>query len=409
MKKRKKVLVLTYWSYKEALIQAYTLPYVYIIRDQLEQGSKIYLVTFEQEHLKLSIDERSQVKERLRLKGIKLIMLKYRKLGIISFIYWLFVGFYLLGLILFKGINYIHAWCTTAGSIGYVLSLITGRKLIIDSYEPHAEAMVENKTWKPDSLPFRLLFYLEKKLSHRAEVIISATGEMRQYAKEKYDVSFNVFYTKPACVDTNLFSDGLKKRPDLIRQFDFKDKIVCIYAGKFGGIYLTEEVFDFFKVCEDYWKEKFRVLLLTSHNITEINSWCRKSGFDVNKLVIRFVSHEDVPLYMGLGDFAVTPVKPIPTKRYCTPIKDGEYWALGLPVVIPKNISDDSEIIASKGAGAILSSFNKESYLKAVKEIDVLLEPQKKALLNQKIRGIALEMRSYDIARKVYEAVYRGQ
>ena len=44
-----------------------------------------------------------------------------------------------------------------------------------------------------------------------------------------------------------------------------------------------------------------------------------------------------------------TPVKPVPTKRYCTPVKDGEYWALGLPVIITEGISDDSGIIRENG------------------------------------------------------------
>ncbi|CAN5515886.1 hypothetical protein BH11BAC1_BH11BAC1_19880 [soil metagenome] len=406
MSRRKNILVLTYWSYKEALIQAYTLPYVYIIREQLGRGSKIYLVTFEQKHLKLTADERSQVKERLRLKGIRLITLKYKKMSFLSFFYWFFMGFYLWGLVIFNRINFIHAWCTTAGSIGYMLSKLTGKKLIIDSYEPHAEAMVENKIWQPNSIPFKLLFYFEKKLSHRAQIIISATAKMREYAKEKYNVTFDYFYAKPACVDLKLFSDEVRKDPELVRQFKFEDKIVCVYAGKFGGIYLTTEVFDFFKSCQEYWGNKFRVLLLTPHNKEEIYMWCKRSGFDAEKLAIKFITHEDMPLYMGLGDFAITPVKPIPTKRYCTPIKDGEYWALGLPIVITKNISDDSDIIEQAGIGTVLENFRKEDYSKAVQEIDALLQNQDINRLHRKIRDVASANRNYSIARKVYEQVY---
>ena len=36
-------------------------------------------------------------------------------------------------------------WCMTAGSLGYILSKTSGKNLVIDSYEPHAEAMVENQ------------------------------------------------------------------------------------------------------------------------------------------------------------------------------------------------------------------------------------------------------------------------
>lgn len=406
MARKKNILVLTYWSYKDALIQAYTLPYLKIISDQLPRGSKIYLITIEQEHQKMSIDEKCQVSERLRLFGIRLITLKYRKLNLISLLHWIWTGLYFILFSFIFRIRYIHAWCTPAGSFGYLLSIFTGKKLIIDSYEPHAEAMVENETWGKNSVEFKYLFYLEKKLSKHAKVIISATEEMKNYAKKKYDVTFKNFFVKPACVDLETFSIDRKKNKELIKQFKFENKIVCVYAGKFGGIYLTKEVFDFFKACENFWGDRFRVLLLTSHDKAEIEQWCKSSMVDGKKLVIRFVSHADIPDYIGLGDFAITPVKPIPTKRYCTPVKDGEYWALGLPVVIPPDISDDSELISRNNAGAILYKFDEQNYNQAIQVINNLLCDVDGEMLTQKIRNIAITYRNYKQAEKVYAKIY---
>ncbi len=111
-----------------------------------------------------------------------------------------------------------------------------------------------------------------------------------------------------------------------------------------------------------------RTLLLTGHTDAEIKKYCDAAGLDESIIIRKFVPHEEVPNYMGLGDFGITPVKPAPTKRHCTPIKDGEYWALGLPVVIPDHISDDSEIIRQHNAGAILTGFSTQDYLEAVKK-----------------------------------------
>jgi glycosyltransferase involved in cell wall biosynthesis len=110
---------------------------------------------------------------------------------------------------------------------------------------------------------------------------------------------------------------------------------------------------------------------------------------------------------MGLADFALTPVKPIPTKQYCTPIKDGEYWALGLPVVIPRNISDDSDIIQKNDIGAVLESLNAESYKKAVLKIDSLIKQPRKQNFD-KIRSIAQRYRSFEIAEMVYKNLYNS-
>ncbi len=409
MANRKNILVLTYWSYKDALVQAYTLPYLRIIYSQLEKGSKIFLITFEQKKQRLSPNEKAQIKERLKLQGIHLITLNYSKFSAFSVFKWAFYFAHMVGLIFFRRINFIHAWCTPAGSIAYILSVITGKKLIIDSYEPHADAMVENNTWKPDSLQFRFLFKLERKLTRHASIIISATKSMHEYAFKRYGHNIKNFYVKPACVDGSFFAPKKRKTEELLRQLKLKDKITCIYAGKFGGIYLTTEIFDFFKVAQDFWHDNFRVLVLSNHPKDQLYGWAKAAGLDEKNLIVRFVSHEEIPEFMGLGDFAITPVKPIPSKRYCTPIKDGEYWALGLPVVITKNISDDSDIIKENEIGVVLEELNVENYKKACMQIDLILKNYEGDKLQDKIRNIAYKYRSYSIAESVYKEIYASE
>lgn len=400
--------MITYWSYSDALIQAYTLPYLAMIKDQLPEGSWIYLVTFEQKKLKLSVNKREQARQKLKLQGIKWVAYNYYSFGLAAFFSWLWIGLDLVRMTFVHRLRFIHAWCTTAGSIGYLLSKLTGRPLIIDSYEPHAEAMVENGTWKKNSLQFRLLFNLEKRLTHHAKVIISATESMRGYAKQKYDAEIERFYVKPACVDPDFFLSYHKKNRELSRQLKFENKIVCVYAGKFGGIYLTDEVFRFFRVASAYWGDRFRVLLLTNHPVEELKRLANKNQFDFSKVTVKFVAHADVPDYMGLGDFAITPVKPIPSKRHCTPIKDGEYWALGLPVVITKNISDDSDIIREFKIGAVIEELNESGYLDAVKKIDSILNETNHNDTVKRIQKIAHQYRDLDMARNIYRNIYSG-
>ena len=49
MKLTGNILVLTQWSFKDALIQTYTLPYVEILRETIPASRKIFVVTAEQE------------------------------------------------------------------------------------------------------------------------------------------------------------------------------------------------------------------------------------------------------------------------------------------------------------------------------------------------------------------------
>ena len=117
--------------------------------------------------------------------GIHWLPFGYQSFGPKAAIAWLGIFIKLIRLIHSQKISTIHCWATPAGAIGYFLSIFTGKNLIIDSYEPHAESMVENGTWKKNGIAFKLLFWLEKKQSQRAHALIAATEGMREYAKEK--------------------------------------------------------------------------------------------------------------------------------------------------------------------------------------------------------------------------------
>ena len=111
-----------------------------------------------------------------------------------------------------------------------------------------------------------------------------------------------------------------------------------------------------------------------------------------------------MPRYLSLGDFAINPVKPVPTKRYCTSIKDGEYWAMGLPVIISPRISDDSEIIEKENTGIVVDFSDGDALPGVVDKLEVLIAD--KVLLKEKIRQIAIRYRSFELAKKIYKEIY---
>lgn len=310
----------------------------------------------------------------------------------------------LIGIINKDNIKIIHAFCTPAGSIAYLLSKFTGAELIIDSYEPHAESMVENGTWKKDGMAYKILFSLEKKQTQRAKVLIATSAGMKQYALDRYGIEVKNFFVKPACVDLEKFYPS-EKDNILLKELGFENKIVCVYAGKLGGIYLKEEVFDFIKLCYDHWKDDFRFLMLTNATKEEINTEIQRVNLPETIVVSKFVYHNDVPRYLSLGDFAINPVKPVPTKRFCTSIKDGEYWAMGLPVVISPQISDDSEIIERENTGVVVDFSDGDGLSRSIGKLEELIDH--KIMLKEKIRQIAIRYRSFDLAKKIYKEIYK--
>ena len=401
----KNLLVITYWSYKDALIQTYTLPYVRIIRKKLPEKSKIYLFTIEQDFFKMTDEEWQNEKQKLLNENVHLLRFKYSKFGIKMMFKFLGIFASLFFLIITKNISKIHAWCTPGGAIGYILSALTFKPLIIDSYEPHAEAMVENGEWTKQSKAFKILFWFEKKMSRRAKTVIALTEGMRRYAKEKYNTEFDNYYVKPSLVDLQKFSFDNIENKLLKKELGLENKIVGLYAGKFGGIYLDKEVFGLIKTAYDFWGEKFKMLLLTNLQKEKVDKFAKDIDIPINIFEIKFVNYNEIENYFVVADFAINPVKPVPSKRYCTSIKDGEYWAMGLPVIITKNISDDSDIIEKENIGYVLKELNQNEYKKAIKKINELLKTDKLTLQN-KIRNIAVRYRSFDIAEKIYTDIY---
>lgn len=391
------ILVITYWGFADALVQTYTLPYVRLMLRALPPSSRVHLVTLEKPGAMVPAATDP---------GIVHHPFRYRSLGAGGFGMILSLTWHLFKLVRRERVDTVHAWCTPAGMVGYLVSVLSGRPLVIDSYEPHAEAMVENGTWKRGGVAHRVLFLFERLQTRRAKVLIAATEGMRDYARRKYGTTYARWFVKPACVDTDRFGEKNVKRQDLLRTFGLEGKVIALYAGKFGGIYLYDEVFQLLRAARDRWGEKLRVLLLTSHSPEELGPYIDRAGLDRSIFLVRWVPHTEVPDLMGLADFAITPVKPVPTKRYCTPVKDGEYWALGLPVIITAGISDDSGIIAEHRIGSVIERLDRSGYEQAVSGIAALLESGSRKELYDRIRPVALEYRGFDRAERIYADIY---
>jgi len=400
------ILIITYFSYKDGLTQAYTLPYIKQIRATIPKESKLHFTTLEQKHLLLTEKEKEAVERELKSESITVSFFKWKGSGAIAAISWVGNIFFLMKKVLFEKYDIIHAWNTPSGIFGYILSVLTGRKLVIDSYEPHAEPMVESGEWYRGSLRFKILFLFERLQSKRASLVIACVDKMKEYALTKYNVSFKVFLWKPACVDFEKFNGSKYNQTDEREKIGLKDSdIVCIYAGKFGGSYLEREVFQFFACCKENWANDFKVVLLGNHDRDFLDKLCDDVGLEHSTIKSYLVDHEDVPRYLSVGDFGLTPFVPVPSKRYGSPIKTGEYMAMGLPQIISKEISDDSELLDRSGYGFILDAWNTVCFKKAVNYLEEVLK-RKNTDLSFQIRKRAMSIKSYKLSQKVYERYF---
>ena len=111
------ILILTQWSFKDALVQTYTLPYVSIIRQIISSEREITLVTAEQASIGLSDYEKDAINREWKKSKMQLVAMPYRRFGVKKIIVSTFQFFKFYRLIKRKKIKIIHAFCTPAGSI----------------------------------------------------------------------------------------------------------------------------------------------------------------------------------------------------------------------------------------------------------------------------------------------------
>ncbi len=404
--KKRNILVITFWPYKSGLIQAHVLPYVNIFKKHT-RGGKVYLLT--QENKELSPEEKEKIKQTLNAQNIEWLPMKYTPFSGKTLLRWAFILFpKLLAFIFKKRINYLHPWCTPGGTIAFILSKLTATPMLVDFYEPHADSMVELGEWNKEGKNYKILKYFEILQTHHAEYLICSNPDMKEYALKAYNYKIpeKKYFYKPNCIDFAKFYPRPKNQK-LLKKLNLENKIVGLYVGKFGGIYFEEETFQLFKQALNFYgKENFHALILTPTPLEKVKELARKAGFPEENFTAQFVFHKEIPEYMSLGDFAVSPIHPVPSKKYSSPIKDGEYWAMGLPVIIPDNISEDSDIIKKHNIGYVLKEISNKEFANAVEYIDKLLKQENRETLQQRIFDVAKKYRSFEIAERVYKEIY---
>lgn len=375
-----------------------------MILNHLPTNSFVYYLTLEKPEYAYSPDEKQALKEQLTKRRIIWLDYDYHPFGKKMMWQWMKILPRLHRLCRQDQVQLLISFGPVAGSSVYLLHKTTGIPFVVDGYEPHAQSMVENGTWAPNSLSFKLLSRFEKWQTESTFAVLATSNRMDEYAMDTYGCMPKRFYVKRAAVDLEQFQLAEKPRA-LMERYGLDGKVTLVYAGKFGGIYLETEVFDFIQQCVQYWGDRFKALLMTDTPRTKVEDYCNASGVDPSVVISFLAKHEDVPDHLLLGDFAINPVKPVPSKRYCTSVKDGEYWACGLPVVIPHDIADDSEIIQDKGIGAVLDGFTQTDYQKAIQKIDAIIHSNDLPKTKQRIRETAATYRSFEIADEVYREI----
>ena len=290
-----------------------------------------------------------------------------------------------------------------AGALAYLVARRTGLPFYVESFEPHAEYMRSGGVWKPYDPRYLVQTYLEGKQKQHARGLMPVAETHRRLLISE-GVPAGHIITVPCSVDLNAFGfDAARRRQQRLHLGYAEANVVGVYVGKFGGIYYDDEAFAIFRQAADHFGAAFRLIVLTAHPAAEVLTRLVAAGLNAAHCLVTKVPHAEVPDYLAAADFAFLLSRPTPG---LSPIKVGEYWASGLPILLADGVGDDSGIVQQEGGGAVFDLAQPGSVAAGLARIaELLAQPAHKA----DCTALARRHRSPERARLAYEAFFSAQ
>lgn len=390
-----KLIYLSYWGLSDGLTQSSVIPHLKILAEK-QYIDQILFLTIER--------TRETPTETLGLPKVTYVPLYSRnlKVGLANKIND-FIVFTRQVSRLVAEHQVDHLLCRTsmAGSIGYLVSRKTGIPYSVESFEPHADYMLDAGVWSRWGPKYLFQKYWEDRIKKTSRHVVTVS---KHFADKIHEEISGKVYTYGCAVDLERFTFNEESRKAIREQLKIDEQsIVGIYVGKFGDIYYDEEAFVIFKKAFDLIKN-FYLILLTPSDRDRVRNELEGAGVSLSRCFINLVAYHQVPDYLSAADFAFSMVRPAPVRLYCSPIKDGEYWANGLPLLTADNIGEDSELISRYHAGAILHddlSNLAEAILKVI-SLAVSERPNSQAI------GLAKRYRSFHGLHNLYNQMFQG-
>ncbi len=302
-----------------------------------------------------------------------------------------------------ENIGKIIARGSPAGALAMKTSRKTGIPFYVESFEPHADYMYESGTWKKYDPRYIFQKKWEKQQLKKATALMPVAENYKRALIEK-GVSPGKIDVIPCCVDTDKFAFNKEAREKIRKELGYNDKTVGIYTGKFGGLYYGKEAFEIFEIAFKRFGDNFFLMILTSGEHEWIYRMAENTTIPKDRMHVTFKPYNQVPDYLSSADFGFTLIKPKHSSFYCSPIKNGEYLACGLPILLTEGVGDDSKILLKENCGALFKNNNHKSGI--TKGLDKIEELLREKDIRKRLKMIAGKYRSFSIAEKVYKKWY---
>ena len=394
------IIFLSYWGVNDPLTVSTVFPHLRLLQ-QMPQVKKVVLVTVERNaegsfSLQFAPDfaaDKIEFKPLISRKNQFVLLNKLddfirfpRALG---------------ALVKQYDIHAIVARSALAGALAYLVWKKMATPFLVESFEPHADYMLESGVWHRYDPRFIFESYWEQKQKQFATGVMPVAENYRMKLMNEEGVPAQRIMTIPCSVNMAAFRFDKMNRQNVRQRLNMgAGNVVGVYVGKFGGMYYEAEAFGLFRTAADFFGDGFRLILLTPTPVDEVMQHLKSAGFRTEQVFVTKAPPAEVPSYLSAADFAFATYKKGAAKKFLSPVKVGEYWAAGLPVLLTDGVGDDSAIIKREGGGAVFDVDHPETVQAALGQMVALLQNPNHRTARVKL---AERYRSVERAREAYE------
>lgn len=354
-----------YWSLQDPLCQSQSLP---VVRALVSRGWRLGLMTFEQGRWALDPVAERERGQALAREGILWSPLRYHKRPpFLSTVFDILCGVSRCWQLARRArARLLHGRGTVAAAIAGGAAWLAGTFFLNDADGPLSQEYVDAGLWKANSLAHRLTRWVEIQLLRGAHAVAVLTERRRA---EVEGLTRQPPVVLPCAVEIERFAPDPRAR-EAIRAELGLNGVVFAYAGKAGGWYPTDAMLDFVQKAAELLGGEVSLLILTTESSGALVRGAEQRGLHHT---VRSASWEEMPRYLSAADAGLSFRLQVPSAAACSPVKNGEYLACGLPIVTTAGVGDYSALIARKRLGVVLESVAAQGYTTAAEELRKIL------------------------------------
>ena len=398
------ILIFIYNSIADPIIQNLMITYIKTLSSKRE--GKMVLVTFEQSEYRLSKEQKTRMKRDLRDHNItwKPMYFHSGRLLLLKKSWDMFQSFFHVAAIRLKyRTGAIFSFANVASAMAGVLSKLFFMKLVIFSYEPHCDFLVETGQWSPNSMRYKILKFLETYAATTASHIMTGTKHMVDHLST-LKVKAKVYRTPTAVDDEQFFFDA-NTREQLRKELGVSNYTLVVYFGKLGGIYYEKELVDAISGLNDILPNPF-FLIGTNYDRTRVKLWMDEYNIPSNRYLLRgFIDKDDMNRYLSAADLGLVIIPPTPSQKYRSPIKVAEYMLCGVPYLVCKGISEDDDHALQYKLGVVVEKFTYQEIIRKKEDLLALIWEDKKTF-SSRSRTVGLDYRSKQRVDRTLEEIF---